>query len=182
MLFVMAIALVFASCGGSDDGGTGSTVPDEEFAEDVVEDILHAHSDLEQAITDRLAGLIQEQQLPYVVSQQPSFIETTEEQAAGTGLPAGPWLDIGFEFPIKPDAAHPNSPELVLYGPLDLYAEAVRPFIDDMDFVAMYWLPWLDANGSVVSAFNIYPEHMRQYLDGTISVKQFSKKVSIYGP
>jgi hypothetical protein len=180
----LAIAFVFTSCGGEDDsgkdsGGTGATDP-EEFAEDVLEDA--ARSDLEQAIGDRLAGLIQDEQLPYVVSQGPAFIETTEEQAAGTGLPAGTWLDIGFEFPIKPNVAHPNSPELVLHGPLDLYAEAVRPYIDQMDFVAMYWLPWLDASGSVVSAFNIYPEHMRQYLDGTISVEQLANKITIYGP
>jgi hypothetical protein len=60
--------------------------------------------------------------------------------------------------------------------------QAVRPYIDQMDFVAMYWLPWLDASGSVVSAFNIYPEHMRQYLDGTISVEQLANKITIYGP
>ena len=58
----MAIAIAFPSCGGSD-----------------------ARSDLEQAISERLAGLIQDEQLPYVVSQEPAFIETTEEQAFGTG-------------------------------------------------------------------------------------------------
>jgi hypothetical protein len=33
-----------------------------------------------------------------------------------------------------------------------------------------------------VSVFNIYPEHMRQYLDGEISVKQLFEKISIYEP
>ena len=44
MLFVMAIALVFPSCGGSD-----------------------VRSDLEQAISERLAVYIQDERLPYVV-------------------------------------------------------------------------------------------------------------------
>jgi hypothetical protein len=47
----MAMSLAFPSCGGSD-----------------------ARSDLEQAISERLAGFIQEEQLPYVVSQEPAFI------------------------------------------------------------------------------------------------------------
>jgi hypothetical protein len=174
---VMAIALVFTSCGGSDDGGTGSTDPEEEFAEDVVGDVFHAHSDLEQAITDRPAGLIQDGRLPYVVSQQPNFQDSTEELATETGLPTGTYLAIGFEVP-EPDAEHPYSRELVIYGPLDLYAEAVRPYIDDMDFVVMYFLPW-EGSGNY---FLIYPEHMLLYLDGEISVKELSKKISIYGP
>jgi hypothetical protein len=101
---------------------------------------------------------------------------------SGTGQPAGTWLDIGFEFPIDPTAAHPTSPQLVLYGPLELYAEAVRPFVDELDFVALYWLPWLDASGSLVSAFNIHPDVMRQYLDGEISVEELSNKITIFGP
>jgi hypothetical protein len=175
----MAIALVFTSCGGSDhggtdSGGTGSTEPDE-FAEDVVEDV--ARSDLEQAITDRLAGLIEDGQLPYVVSEEPNFQDSTEGLTTETGLPTGTYLAIGFEVP-EPDAEHPYSRELVIYGPLDLYAEAVRPFIDDMDSVVMYFLPW-EGSGNY---FLIYPEHMRLYLDGEISVKELSKKISIYGP
>jgi hypothetical protein len=74
------------------------------------------------------------------------FIETIEEQATWTGLSVGTWLDIGFEFP----PARCGSPDRTGTGSLqslDPYKEAVHPYIEQMDFVAMYWLPWLDASG-----------------------------------
>jgi hypothetical protein len=157
VLFVMAIALVFPSCDGSD-----------------------ARSDLEQAISERLAGFIQDEQLPYVVSQEPTFIETTEEQAVGTGLPAGTWFDIGFEFATR--RPYPNPPEgfELPRSPTDLYAKAIRPYFDDMGFVVMYRLPWFD-EGSIVGTYNIYPEDMRMYLDGRMSLEQFCKEITIDG-
>jgi hypothetical protein len=169
LLSVAMVVITAGSC-SSDDGVRKEA---DKFIE------AYNRSELEQAIEARLADLIQDQQLTYVVADQPSFSETTEERVAGTGLPNGTWLSLAFEFPPKPDAEHPPSKELVLYGPIKLYADAVRPFIDQMDFVVMYFLGWEDSGGN---AFLIYPEHMRQYLDGSISAKQLSEKMSIYGP
>jgi hypothetical protein len=172
----MAIAAVaLTACTSNDQDGSGTPTAEVD-PEQVAKDL--ARPDLEAAITDRLMGLIRDQQLPYVVSVQPSFTESTAEQAAGTGLPTGTYLQIGFEFP-QPDADHPAGQELFLYGPLELYAEAVRPFVDAMDFVVVYFLPWKDAGGS---AFLIYPEEMRLYLDGEISVEELSERITIYGP
>ena len=173
MIVIVIVALT--TCTSIDQNGSGSPSAEAD-PEQVAEDL--ARPDLEAAITDRLAGLIRDQQLPYVVSVQPSFTEATEEQAAGTGLPTGTYLQIGFEFP-QPDADHPAGQELFLYGPLELYAEAIRPFIDAMDFVVVYFLPWKDSGGS---AFLIYAEQMRLYLNGEISVEELSESISIYGP
>jgi hypothetical protein len=52
-------------------------------------------------------------------------------------------------------------------SPPDLYAEAIRPYFDDMDFVVMYRLPGFD-EGSIVGTYNIYPDDMRMYLDGAV--------------
>jgi hypothetical protein len=177
---VMAIALVtLVSCGRGTDGGTatgGSSRADEGGPEGFVEDLTRAS--LEQEITDRLTALIRDQQLPYVVSTQPSFSDVTEEDAAGTGLPAGTWLQIGLKLPT-PDADHPPGQELFTYGPLELYAEAIRPYFGGMDFVVVYFLPWHNAGGS---AFVIDPVEMRLYLDGGLSVKEFSKEITILAP
>lgn len=157
------------SC-SSDDGGTDKAL--DQFLDE------GRRVELEQAIGDRVTNLISEQNLLYVMSLEPNFSEATQEDVSGTGLPAGTWLEIGFDLPA-PTAKHPAGPELQVYGPLELYAEAVRPFIDEMDFVDMYFLPWQNSGGS---AFLIYPEHMRLFLDGDITVEELSKKISIYGP
>jgi hypothetical protein len=156
VLFVMATALVLPSCDGSD-----------------------LRSDMEQAISERLAGFIRDEQLPYVVSQEPTFIGTTEEQAFGTGLPPGTWLEIGFAFPARRTGSPPEGFELPR-SPPDVYAEAIRPYFDDMDFVVIYRLPWLD-EGSIVGTYNIYPDDMRMFLDGRMSMEQFCREVTIDG-
>jgi hypothetical protein len=95
------------------------------------------------------------------------------EDADDVGAPA----DLLVQTLLRVDGI-----DLAVYRPLDLYAEAVRPSFDEMDFVDMYFMLWLDASGSVVSGFNIYPEQMRMHLDGEISVKELSEKISTCGP
>ena len=56
---------------------------------------------MEQAIADRLQDLIREENLPYVTAYDPVFQETTEEDASGTGLPIGTWLQMGLQFRLS---------------------------------------------------------------------------------
>ena len=44
----------------------------------------------------------------------------------------------------------------------------------------MYRLPWFD-EGSIVGTYNIYPEDIRMYLDGRMSLEQFCKGIRIDG-
>lgn len=90
------VAITLGACGDG-DGGTGrdrATAPD---PEQVADDL--SRLELEQAIADRLQDLIREENLPYVTTYDP-YSRTTEEDASGTGLPIGTWLQMGLSVPV----------------------------------------------------------------------------------
>jgi hypothetical protein len=120
--------------------------------------------------------LITDGDLPYVLTKNPEFQDATAADVAGSGLPAGTSLSVYMKNPVA-TVAHPYTKDLVLYGPLRLLAEAVRPHVDEMDFVVVYLVFW--QSGDV---FVIDPEDLRLYLNGDISDRQLSQKMSIYGP
>lgn len=160
-LTTAALAAITLGACGDGDGGTGrdrATAPDPEQVADDLSGL-----ELEQAIADRLQDLIREENLPYVTAYDPVFQETTEEDASGTGLPDRDMAADGPSVPVEPNDGHPNEPDLFLRKQLDVYAAAVRPYIDAMDFVVVYSLAWEPFDVSSLSLV-IHPEQMRAYL------------------
>jgi hypothetical protein len=99
-----------------------------------------------QAQTEtRLHELVGTDAYPYEVWTDPEFQDLTDADAAGTGMPSGTYFGFGLEEPV-PTAAHPYSKELVIYGPLKLYADMLRPNYDDMSaLVDQHLLVWNNA-------------------------------------
>lgn len=165
-----ALVLLSACTGGSGSGGEASP-------EQRVEDVLEQAERLELSakIRNRLESLIEKDELPYEVTQAEFQEAGPEVQEAN--LPVGTWWVVQFEDPLETGRdSELSTDDLTLYKPLELYRDSLAPYFDQMDFVVSYILSFQDLRQT---AFQIDSFDLRLYLDGDISTKQMSRKITI---
>jgi hypothetical protein len=145
----VAVALVLVAGGCSTAGGASGS------------DSRSAQERLEEAVMLRFTRVIEAQHLPYVVTQS-EFQDN--------------WFVIQIDDPLKRANATSAVTELMMFGPLRMYRDAVTPLMGRMSDVDMFILSFRDGDQTV---FEIEPDELRRYIDGELSDEEMATEVTI---